>query len=381
MSIILGVTGSIAAYKSPDLVRRLKKEGFDIIPIVSNAALNFVTPLSLSIVSGTKAYTDKDNFEPGVPHLSLSKKTSIMIIAPASANTIAKLAHGICDSLLTETWLAFTGKKCIAPAMHTEMWENPITQGNIAKLKAFGVEIIGPEAGDLACGDEGTGRMSDPEIIVDKIKSMQFPKLNLEGKSILITSGGTKEPLDCVRVLTNLSTGNLGQALAKMAFLMGAKVTLISTMPVKNPGYKALSIVESVDELKQEIEKHLPENDSLYMAAAVSDYTTQKSESKLKRSETLTLNLVGTPDILKSLADKKENKTFIGFCLADENLEATALKKLADKKVDYIVANTSQTIGQKTRSLSIYGRNNTAHHLHEKSLDEIAYELLKLSES
>lgn len=378
--ILLGITGSIAAYKTPQLVRELKKAGHSVNVILSKSALNFVSKLSLEIVSENTVYTDEDVFSGKVPHLSLTKNAEIFLIAPASANTIAKCAYGICDSLLTESFLAFKGIKCIAPAMHTEMWENPITQGNIAKLRALDVEFIGPESGELACSDIGIGRMSDLEIIIDKINSLKFKKLPLEGKSILITAGGTKEALDSVRVLTNLSTGKLGETLAKLAVLMGAKVHFITTKPVKDPGFTSYAEVNSVEELKNEIDQKLPHAQILYMSAAVSDYTVEKSSTKLKRKETLELKLKGTIDILKSLSNEKKNKTFIGFCLADENLEETALKKLSEKNLDYIIANKSETIGKETRSISIYQKDSKkGRELKNLPLDEIAYEILKLS--
>jgi phosphopantothenoylcysteine decarboxylase/phosphopantothenate--cysteine ligase len=234
--------------------------------------------------------------------------------------------------------------------------------------------------GDLASGDTGPGRLVTPELIVKRTHALDKPDLNLKGKKILITMGGTSEELDAVRVLTNKSSGKLGDTLAKTAFFYGADVSVISTMPILNPGYRSIDITKSVDEMHSALLERIDNCDVLYMAAAISDFKPKEvSSQKIRRQDSLSIELEATADLLCDIKGKKKDKTYVGFCLASQDLETTAKDKLKKKGVDYIVANLPQVFGQDTRSVSIYSANNTVD-IKEKPIDEIAYELLKLAQ-
>lgn len=381
MKILLGISGSIAAYKTPDLIRGLVKQGVQVTPLITQNASQFVTPTTLATVSLSEVYSKPYLDSPNIAHLNLGRTAQIMVIAPATANIIAKCAHGIADDLLTSTFLSFTGPKLIVPAMHTEMYDNPITKENILKLKAHNVHFLGPDQGDLACGDIGFGRMVELDLIILKILSMFKPTLALSGKKIMISCGGTREPLDSVRVLTNRSTGQLGLTLAHLASVMGAEVTLVSTAAVSaNPHLKKVILVETSAQMHTALQDQLPKHDYLYMAAAVSDFTYKTAETKIRRQQTFSLDLEGTPDILKELSKQKENKIFIGFCLADQDLEKTALEKLTAKNLDFIAANGPQNIGNSVRTLIIHSKDQSKPpvKLDQVSIFESAYQLLKL---
>lgn len=379
--IILGVTGSISAYKAPELIRQFRKAGYRVTPVLTKSAQEFVTPRAVSIVAEESAITDHAESDLSkTTHIELAREADYLIIAPATANSIAKYAHGIADDVLSSLFLSFTKKKLIAPAMHTEMWENPITQKNIETLSQYNVSFIGPEVGDLASGDTGPGRLVAPELIVKRISTLDATDLKLKGKKVLITMGGTSEELDAVRVLTNKSSGMLGDTLAKTAFFYGAEVSVITTQPIMNPGYKVVENVSSVDTMNDALQKYIDTCDVLYMAAAISDFKPkQTSNQKIRRQDNISLELEGTPDLLNSIKDRKKNKTYVGFCLASQDLEATAKEKLVKKGVDHIVANLPQVFGQDTRSVTIYSKDNKIE-INEKPIDIIAYELLKLAE-
>lgn len=379
--IILGVTGSISAYKAPEIIRQFRKAGYRVTPVLTRSAQEFVTPRAVSIVAEEPAITDHAESDLSkTTHIELAREADYLIIAPATANSIAKYAHGIADDVLSSLYLSFTKKKLIAPAMHTEMWENPITQENIQKLMSYDVSFIGPEVGDLASGDTGPGRLVAPDMIVKRVSTLGEPDLNLHRKKILITMGGTSEELDAVRVLTNKSSGKLGDTLAKTAFFFGADVSVITTKPIANPGYASVDVVSSVDDMNEALQNRIDDCDVLYMAAAISDFKPKTtSNQKIRRQDSLSIELEGTTDLLCSIKDKKADKTFVGFCLASQDLETTAKEKLTKKGVDYIVANLPQVFGQDTRTVSIYSKNDTKE-IKEKPIDNIAYELLKLAE-
>jgi phosphopantothenoylcysteine decarboxylase / phosphopantothenate---cysteine ligase len=378
--VILGISGSISAYKTPELTRQLKKSGYEVSVVLTHSAQEFVSARTLSIVSETKALTNDWADITKTPHIEYTRKGDILVIAPATANSIAKFAHGLADDALSCLFITFQGPIIIAPAMHTEMWENAATKANIATLKNRGIHIIGPEYGDLACGDSGKGRLIGLPFIVDAVKQVQEDSVNITNKNILITSGGTSEDIDQVRVLTNKSSGKLGQQLAKSAHFNGANVTLITTTPVDNPGYTKVIISKSVDAMKIALENEVPHCDILYMAAAVSDFKAKDTgQTKIRRTEDLSLECEGTPDLLKHIAPLKGVKTYIGFCLATDDLENIAKEKRIKKGVDYIVANTPDVFGTDIRSVTIYSKDKKEAILNA-SLHKISVHLLKLAE-
>lgn len=381
-NIVLGIAGSIAAYKTPDLVRILKKAGHNLTTILSPNATKFVTKVALSTVSEEISYEDQGDSSATIPHLDLLKEKDLFVVAPASANFIAKASHGMADDLLTTMFISYKGPKLIVPAMHHEMIENPITQDNISRLKKYGIHMLGPQFGELACGDIGNGRMVDLPLIEQAINYVLFPELDLSKKHIVVTAGGTQEKIDSVRVISNLSSGKLGSHIAHMAAFFGAKVTLITAAShaLSNPHVKTVK-VRSVAEMKDALTEAIPYHDTLYMAAAISDYTvTKKAEGKIRRQKNMTLELEGTPDILKSIHPLKTKKhTFIGFCLEDDELEKVALKKLHDKGVDFIAGNSSESFGSPNRTMRIWNKNKECiTKIENKPVIEAAYELLKV---
>lgn len=358
--IILGITGSIAGYKTPELIRLLRKENIKVTPVVTENALKFVTEIALETVAEELPLKDNFSLKEKIPHLNLSKTRDLLVIAPASANIIAKVANGLADNLLTNLFLSFEGPKLIVPAMHTSMYLNKITQSNIEKLKNYGVEFLGPRSGDLASGDQGLGRMVDLELIVEKIKSQMLPSLNLKNKKILITSGGTAEPIDQVRVITNNSSGKFGHCLANLASFYGAEVTLITTKePLDNPEIHKIIKVKTSEEMSEAVKNNFKDTDYLFMAAAVSDYKVKNiSNSKIKRQDSLLLELIGTKDILKSLTPDKKNQIITGFCLDDKaTLIEKAQTKLQEKSLDYIIANSFEVFGQNKRTIHLIDKN------------------------
>ncbi len=376
--IILGITGSIAAYKTPELIRSLINENIQVVPITTPNAHKFVTELSLKTVANHPVLQDEYNTKEKIPHLDIGKSNDILVIAPATANFINKVANGIADNLLTNIFLAFTGPKLIVPAMNKHMYLNPITQENILKLKKYQVHFLGPIEGNLACGDIGIGKMVALPLIIEKIKSLYFPQLNLNGKRILITAGGTSEPIDSVRIITNKSTGKMGHTLADLAGFYKAKVTLVTTKEkIINPEIAKVITVETVEEMTKAINQEIKNNDYLLMSAAISDYTPKKQiEKKIKREKNLTLDLIATNDILKSLLPIKKEKKYIGFCLETEDLLNRAKKKLREKQLDYIIANSIDVIGQNYRKVFIMNKNENIETI-EGDLKYIAHKILE----
>ena len=286
LTILLGITGSISAYKIPELIRDLKKKGYRVIPILTQSASQFVTKLTLETVSEEKVWTDADFMNGKSPHLMLTREADIMLTVPCSANTLTKYTYGISDSLLTTCFISFTKSKIIAPAMHTEMWQNSATQRNITNLIKEGVTVVGPSYGKLACGDEGEGRLVDLTDLEAAIQLCQYPKASLQGQSILITAGGTSEAIDPVRAITNRSTGQLGHKLSIYAALMGAQVQLITTKPLEsNLPNISVTKVKTADEMSTQVQTYFKTSDCLYMAAAVSDFTSVASETKIRRQD------------------------------------------------------------------------------------------------
>jgi len=377
--LLLGVTGSISAYKTPELIRRLIQASVQVFPVLSRSAPQFVTPLSLETVSGNSVRLADDFTHSG--HIQLAKAGKALVIAPASANCISKCANGVADDLLSSLWLSFRGPKMVVPAMHAEMWENPAVGRNIALLKQDGVKVLGPDYGHLACNDVGVGRLVDLDLIVLATRLLALKPIHLKGKKMVITAGGTTESLDSVRVLTNKSTGVLGQTLAHCAAFFGAEVTLISTRSVMpNPELKKVVQVSTVSELSDAVQTHFKQSDLLVMAAAVSDFTVTPSAQKINRNnQGLSLDLKPTEDIVKSVAlSKNPQQKIMGFCLEEaEVLEKKALEKLEKKQLDWIVANTPLAIGAASRTLQVYKRGSQAKKNVQGDVLSVAYELLQ----
>lgn len=340
--ILIGITGGIAAYKIYELIRRLVKLNADVKTVITPAAKEFITETVLRTLTKNPVYCEQfGNFETKPEHISLADEADLFIIAPASANTVGKISCGICDNLLTSVVAAFNNPVIIAPAMNCNMWSNPAIRENITKLEKFGFHIINPEFGELACGYEGQGRLAEIDVILEKISEMLIEERFLHNKRIIITAGGTKEPLDPVRFIGNKSSGKTGIALADAAYAFGAEVCLITTVKTNKP-YKVINI-SATAEMLETVKTEFVSADILIMAAAPADFRVKNvSGSKIKKTdkEILTLELVKNPDILKEIAKiKKENQTVIGFCAESNDLIANAKNKITDKSLDFIVAN------------------------------------------
>lgn len=341
-TVLLGITGAIAAYKIPELIRRLQKQNANVICIVTENALKFTTLETLQTISKNKVYKDLFSEDWEVDHVCLSNKADIMLIAPCSANTAAKISSGICDNLLTSIVCAFGKKIVIAPCMNDGMWNNYVTKENFTKLKTLGMTIIEPEEGYLACGTKGKGRLANLDEIVSKvIEETSDKKLNIDlsGKKVIVTAGGTKERIDPVRFIGNDSSGKTGIAFADFAHLHGAKTVLITTADVDKP-YKTI-LVETAQEMEKVVFEEFEDADYLIMSAAVADFKVKNiSEQKIKKCDGLTLELEKNPDILKEICKlERKNRKIIGFCAESENLKENARKKLTEKNCDFIVAN------------------------------------------
>ena len=349
--IVVGVTAGIAAYKICQLVSSLKKQGNEVHVIMTKEAEKFVTPLTFQTLSSQKVITDMFtvDYTPDVHHISLAKKADLFVVAPATANIIAKIAHGLADDMLTTTFLASTCPKLIVPAMNTNMLNNPITQDNIATCQKYGIHVMCSGAGYLACGDVGAGRLPEPEEIEDAIASIVEADRYLNGRHVVITAGATQEEIDPVRYITNHSTGKMGYALAKEARNAGARVTLISgkTNLPKPYGVDVVAVTSAADMAKSVID-NFEKADVLIMSAAVADYTPiEKAEQKIKKTDgDLSIALKRTQDILLTIGQKKRaDQIVIGFAMETENLLENAAKKLQEKNANYIIANSIREPG------------------------------------
>ena len=345
-TIVLGVTGGIAAYKSANLASMLVKLNADVHVIMTHNATHFITPMTFETLTNNKCIVDTfdRNFSFDVKHVSLAKKGDLFVVAPCTANVIGKLAHGICDDMLTTTMLATKAPKLIAPAMNTGMWENPILQDNLLKLKDYGYHIIDPIIGRLACGDTGTGKMNSEEVIVEHILTFLAKEHDLKGKRFLITAGPTQEAIDPVRYITNHSSGKMGYAIAKMARLRGAEVTLVSG-PVNIRPFEGVDVVPvvSAQDMFQAVTSRSGEADVVIMCSAVADYTPAVySDQKVKKhDDEMTIQLTRTQDILGWLGEHKSaNQTLVGFSMETENLIENSRAKLLKKHADLICANS-----------------------------------------
>lgn len=350
-TVVLGVTGSIAAYKIANLTSMLVKLHADVHVLMTQNATNFINPITFETLTGHKCLVDTfdRNFNYNIEHVALGERADVVLVAPASANIIAKMAHGIADDMLSTTVLACSCPKIVSPAMNTNMYENPITQANIRKLKEFGMEIIEPDCGRLACKAVGKGKMPSEELLLEHIlRQIQYPH-DMEGKKVLITAGATREAIDPVRYITNHSTGKMGYALATVAMRRGADVTLIHgetnlTAPL---GIKAIA-VESAGDMFEAVKAEAAGQDIIIKSAAVADYTpvTTATEKIKKKDGDSSIELKRTTDILKWLGENKKTGQFIcGFSMETENMLENSRKKLDAKNADLIVANNLKVEG------------------------------------
>ncbi|SMC21583.1 phosphopantothenoylcysteine decarboxylase / phosphopantothenate--cysteine ligase [Clostridium acidisoli DSM 12555] len=343
-TVVLGVCGGIAAYKALDVVSRLKKKNFDVHVIMTESACEFVTPLSFQSLSQNMVIKDMFD-EPKaweIQHISLAKKADLMLIVPATANVIGKVANGIADDMLSTTIMATKAPVVFSPAMNTNMYKNPIVQANIEKLKGFGYTFINPDSGRLACGDNGEGKLPDTSYIAEYVTSMLYDIKDLKGKKVLVTAGPTVAPVDPVRFIGNNSSGKMGYAIAEEARDRGAEVTLISgPCELKAPFGLNIVNVNTTEEMYNSVLEHFDDSNIVIKAAAVADYKPKVySEKKIKKSEDdLTIEFERSRDILKTLGEKKTNQILVGFAAESNDLIENATKKIKKKNLDYIVAN------------------------------------------
>ena len=344
--LVLGITGGIAAYKAAELTRLLVKQGTVVQVVMTEAAHHFITPVTMQALSGKRVYSDMwdAGIPNGMPHIELSREADAILVAPASADFIAKLVHGRADDLLSTLCLARDCPLLVAPAMNRQMWEHPATQRNIAQLLADGVTVLGPESGEQACGETGLGRMSEPEALLDMLLAFQQPKL-LQGKRILLTAGPTVEAIDPVRAITNFSSGKMGYAIARVAQEMGAEVTLVSgpTRLVAPPGVVLVN-VSSAGQMLEAVMQCVASQDIFISVAAVADYKpANPSAQKIKKSErSLTLELEPTVDILSAVSSLPQPPFCVGFAAESEQLLEHAEAKRKRKRLPLLVANLVQ---------------------------------------
>ena len=349
-TVVLGVTGSIAAYKIASLASKLVKLHADVHVLMTQNATNFITPITFETLTGNKCLIDTfdRNFQFDVAHVSLAKKADVMLIAPASANVIGKIANGIADDMLTTTVMASTAPVLISPAMNTHMYENPIVQDNLQKLERFGYKIIAPAVGMLACHDVGAGKMPEPEMLLDWILREIACKKDLQGKKILVTAGPTQEAVDPVRYLTNHSTGKMGYAVARACMLRGADVTLLTSSDLPPVPFVKMVPFATAAELFEAVKANAMDADALVMAAAVADYRpAQVAQDKIKKHDgELSIELERTDDILGWVGEHKPEQLFVcGFSMETKDLIENSTAKLHKKNMDMIVANNVKVPG------------------------------------
>lgn len=350
-TVILGISGSIAAYKIASLASALVKQHCEVHVIMTKNATNFINPITFETLTGNKCLVDTfdRNFDFSVEHVSLAKKADAVMVAPATANVIAKMAHGLADDMLTTTILACQCPIIVAPAMNTRMFHNSIVQDNIKLLKCYGMEVIDPATGYLACGDTGEGKMPEPELLLEYIKKAMTEKKDLEGLKILVTAGPTCEAIDPVRYITNHSTGKMGYAVAKAAALRGAEVTLVSgPVSLEPPAFVKTVSVVSAEEMYQAVTSRASKQDVIIKAAAVADYRPAEvaSEKVKKKDGSMNIALERTKDILAYLGEhKKEGQFLCGFSMETENMLENSITKLVKKNLDMVIANNLKVEG------------------------------------
>jgi len=348
MKIALGVSGGIAAYKAAELVRQLQDRGLRVQVVMTAAAQEFVRPLTLAALSGEKVITDlfgtgaaQPNIDSAVEHIAVAQSIDALVVAPATADVIAKFAQGIANDFLSTLYLATTAQVVVAPAMNVNMWEHPATRANIETLKQRGVRVVEPDAGYLACGMTGPGRLAANETIVAAVMQALGAAQDLAGETVLITAGPTREPIDPVRYIGNRSSGRMGYALAEAALRRGARVVLVSgPTALAPPGAAEVAVVETAEEMRQAVLSRLGDATIVIKAAAVADYKPkQRAEQKIKRRGALALELEPTPDILAEVSSKRRAQVVVGFAAETENVQENARRKLASKSLDAIVVN------------------------------------------
>ena len=390
-NILVGVTGGIAAFKSASIVSLLKKKGYNVKVVMTENATNIIGPLTLETLSKNRVYVDMWDKNPHyeVEHISLADWADIVLIAPATYNIIGKVANGIADDMLSTILSAVSLRKPVffALAMNVNMYENPILNENIDKLKTYGYRFIDTNEGLLACNYEAKGRMKEPEEIVDIIERYNIAsKIDnfrdaLKGKKILITSGRTREDIDPIRYLSNKSSGKMGYSLAQAAVDLGAEVTLVSGPTNLNvpDGLKEFISVDSAIHMYEKVDEKFKDTDIFIACAAVADYRPKEyQDKKIKKSDlNLTIELVRNPDILFEMGKKKENQLLVGFAAETNNIIENALKKLEKKNLDLIVANNASTMGTDTNSIEIIRKDRSSTVINQKSKIELAYDILK----
>ncbi len=384
-TVVLGVSGSIAAYKIAGLASALKKLHADVQVIMTRNGTQFITPLTFESLTGNKCLVDTfdRNFQFSVEHVAIAKKADIFMLAPATANVIAKAAHGLADDMLTTTFLACRCPKYIVPAMNTQMYENPITQDNLKTCVSYGMHVIDPAVGYLACGDVGAGKMPEPEVLLDYIlQEIAYPK-DLAGKKILVTAGPTQEKLDPVRYLTNHSTGRMGYAIARVAARRGAEVTLVTgPTNLEKPRFVKLVEITSAGEMFEAVTAAAPAQDAVIKAAAVADYRpVSAADEKMKKKDgEMFIELERTGDILGYLGQhKRKGQLLCGFSMETENLLANSREKLRKKNLDMIAANSLKVegagFGTDTNVVTLITREEETA-LEKMSKDDVADRLL-----
>ena len=384
-TVILGISGSIAAYKIASLASALVKLHCDVHVIMTQNATNFIHPITFETLTGNKCLVDTfdRNFDYSVEHVALAKRADVVMVAPATANVIAKMAHGLADDMLTTTVLACQCHKIVAPAMNTRMFRNSIVQDNMKLLKCYGMEVIDPACGYLACGDTGEGKMPEPELLLQYILKSLADKKDMEGLNVLVTAGPTQEALDPVRYITNHSTGKMGYAIAKAAAMRGAKVTLVSgPVELAPPPFMEVVDVISAEDMFQAVTSRAAKQDIIIKTAAVADYrpAVVATEKVKKKDGDMSIALERTKDILAYLgANKKEDQFLCGFSMETENMLENSITKLVKKNLDMVIANNLKVegagFGTNTNVVTIITRKG-GEALPLMSKDEVADKIL-----
>jgi phosphopantothenoylcysteine decarboxylase/phosphopantothenate--cysteine ligase len=393
MHIVLGVTGGVAGYKAAELVRRLQQEGFSVEVVMTRAACEFVRPLTFAALSGKKVITDlfadagggQANLDSAIEHIAVAQRADLLLVAPATADVLAKFSRGISDDFLSTLYLATTAPVVAAPAMNVNMWNHPATQENIARLRSRGVHVVQPDEGYLACGMTGAGRLAGQDAIVAAVREVLRMRLDLLGQTVLVTAGPTQEAMDPVRFLTNRSSGRMGYAVAEAAAQRGAKVILITgPTALETPDGVTRVDVRTAAEMLSAAEQHFAEATLAIFAAAVADYRpAEPAAEKMKRSgsnEGISLRLVPNTDILATLARKKGGRLVVGFAAETERVAENARKKLSDKNADLIVANdvTAEDAGfdVHTNVVTLFSRDGRDLLLPKLSKRDVAHRIL-----
>jgi len=390
MRITLGVTGGVAAYKAAELVRRLQQEGFSVEVVMTRAACEFIKPLTFAALTGKKVITGlfaesggEANLESAIEHIAVAQRTDLLLVAPATADILAKFSRGISDDFLSTLYLATTAPVVVAPAMNVNMWNHPATQENLERLRSRGVHVVNPDEGYLACGMTGAGRLAGQDAIISAVREVLQLRHDLEGQTILLTAGPTQEDLDPVRFLTNRSSGRMGYAVAEAAAQRGAKVILISgPTALDTPAGVTRVNVRTAVEMLHAVEEHFVQATTAVFAAAVADYRpADLSSQKIKKAGAeITLRLEQNPDILATAARKKGNRLVVGFAAETDKVAENARKKLREKDADLIVANDVTAEGAgfdlDTNVVTLFARDGRDLALPKLTKREVAHRIL-----